>query len=64
MAKTFITRSGHQPGRENWNLLPEIGIQKTFELFLHMENFFWGVIRHEENLPGRNTKKKSLLIDF
>ena len=31
---------------------------------LHMENFFGGVTRHEENLPGRNTKKKSLFIDF
>ena len=29
-----------------------------------VEKFFWGVTRSEENLPGRNTKKKSLLMDF
>ena len=29
-----------------------------------IEKFFWGVIRHKGNLPGRNTKKKSFLIDF
>ena len=32
--------------------------------FPYMEKLFCGVTLHEENLPGRNMKKKSLLIDF
>ena len=33
--KLFITWSGHQPGCENWNLVPKNGIQKLLAYFLH-----------------------------
>ena len=48
----FIARSGYQPGCENWNLLPKIGIQILLSYFCmshvitQVDTSFWGNFSH------------------